>query len=216
MGFIQQLLQNQQQGQTSPQQSAQSRFGQSGMLESLRSLQPPSMPTNRQASQGGSAPFGGFLGNAGGSISGGGGIQQILEALRNQMGQQGLGSGMFGQGGHHGGGGAFPGSSIPQINPRPPMGGGIQMPQMPNFPKPPSSGGLWNPQLPQSGPSMAPSTPMVNPQMPRPQIPSGSIPSMPTHGDPRPPSLPTQPSAPTQTQSRYGSLSGVRRPGSIR
>ena len=237
MGFIQNLLQNAQQGTNSPMQSAQSRFGQSGLLESLRNMQGPTqnLPTNRQASQGGSAPFGGGLG---------GGIQGIIEQLRSQLGQQGLGGSIgtndriTAQPGSFAATGQWnPRMPTPQVpqgpttgqwNPRMPT---PQIPQMPRFPSPTSTGININqmPGFTPTGPSWAPgsgpgstpmpptvkppSTPMVNPQMPRPTIGMGT----PTGGgfatgDPQP----TQPQQPTQTQSRYGSLSGIQRPTTLR
>ena len=253
MGFIQNLLQNAQQGTNSPMQSAQSRFGQSGLLESLRNMQGPTqnLPTNRQASQGGSAPFGGGLG---------GGIQGIMEQLRSQLGQQGLGGGLQPQGGPRDlssmiqtrgpngqtgyqtpeGARMFgTGSGTPttgQWNPRMPT---PQIPQMPRFPSPTSTGIPWQPgvgfpggspipggQPPSGGiptmPQKPPSTtPMINPRpggtFTLPNV--GGTRTNPTYtgggfatGDPQP----TQPQQPTQTQSRYGSLSGIQRPTTLR
>jgi hypothetical protein len=195
MGFIQQLLQNQQQQQTLPQQSAQSRFGQSGLLESLRNIQPPTLnlPSQAQGSPSGGGMFGG--------------LQGLLEQLRQQSGQQGLGGMM-----------PRPQQPQPQMPQRPLVHpiqntGGVQMPGFNPTPQRPINI-TQMPGYTPTGPSMAPPSGFnPTPRMPSPTVnfPGGGS----ATGDPRPPS-PTQPSAPTQVQSRYGSLSGMRRPGMAR
>jgi len=224
VGFIQNLLQQSQQGQQQ-QGGIQSRLqGQGGLLESLRNMQGPSqnLPSPSQAQQGGSAPFGGF---------GGAGAGGIMDMLRQRLGQQGLG-GMAGNntplvnprmptpqipgGGTpiHGGigsGGSFPNWPIHVGQPGP------QMPQKPMInPRPPSTINITQmPGYTPTGPSMAPTTPQVNPR------PAGGLPTVggtrtnPTYtgggfatGDPQP----SAPQQPAPTQSRYGSLSGVQKP----
>lgn len=121
MGFIQQLLQNNPQlqqllqgqaGQSAPQAGQQSRFGQQGLMESMRQMKPP---TPNLPQQGGS----GF----------GSQIQEMIAAMRDRLGQQGIG-GQFQ-------GGLGSGLNTPQINPK--------MPQQPmNFPQQP------RPQLPRN------------------------------------------------------------------
>lgn len=207
MGFIQQMLQNAQQQQaTQPQQSALSRFGQMGLLDSLRNLQGPNtnLPTPSQAQQGGSAPFGGNSG----------GLQNILNYLRQQSGQQGLGSMMprpqmpFGQG------------QTPQVHPVANSGqvpfGMPRPPQAPqtfpfptNFPSyPTAQPGSQVPTPTPTAPTWRPPTTTTNPQVPTGLIPGaiGNTAQQMTYGTRTNPT--TTPSKLQTLQSRYGSLAG--------